>query len=155
LRQVELEPRRHLGRAQDGVAVVREELEHLCRRSQDALPVAAPLDLARLERGVVMDRDEDVLKRCAAQGVGMDVAGDHRLHSHMCGEIAQEPVPARIAALERPLQLDEEALRPEDAGQLRSRVRVVETESLPRTARKTHEPLVQVCEQVRVECGRQ
>ena len=71
----------------------------------------------------------------------------------MSGEVAQERVPARIAALERPLQLDVEALRPEGAGKRGGRVRVAHSEALPRAAREAHEPLVQLREQGRVERG--
>ena len=102
-----------------------------------------------------MDRDEHVLERGAAQGVRMDVAGDDGLHARMSGEVAQERVPARVAALERPLQLDVEALRPEGAGERGGGVRVTHAEALPRAAGEADEPLVQLGEQARVERGRQ
>ena len=102
-----------------------------------------------------MDRDEHVLERGAAQGVGVDVAGDDGLHPRMSGEIAQERVPARVAALERPLQLDVEALRPECAGERGGSVRVVAPEPLPRAAGEADEPLVQLGEQAWVERRRQ
>ena len=76
------------------------------------------------------DRDEDVLERGPPQGVGMDVAGDDGLDARMLGEVAQERVPAGVAALERPLQLDVEALGPEGAGKSGGGVRVADAEPL-------------------------
>ena len=102
-----------------------------------------------------MDGDEDVLERGAAQGVGMDVAGDDGLHPRMSGEVAEERVPACVASLERPLQLDVEALGPEGAGERGGSVRVVAPEPLPRAAGEADEPLVQLGQQARVERGRQ
>ena len=71
------------------------------------------------------------------------------------GEVAQERIPVRVAALERPLQLDVEALRPEGAGERRGRVRVAHTEPVARAAGEADEPLVQLREQRRIERRRQ
>ena len=90
LRQVELEPLGDLDRACDGVAVVGEALEHLGRREQDALVVAAPLALAAVERGAVADRDEHVLERRSPRVVRVDVAGRDGRHAERLGEVAQE-----------------------------------------------------------------
>ena len=61
LGEVEAEPVGQPDRARDGVAVVGEALEHRRRCPEDALAVAAPLRLARLERATVANRDEHVL----------------------------------------------------------------------------------------------
>ena len=102
-----------------------------------------------------MDGDEDVLERGAAQGVGVDVAGDDGLHPRMSGEVAEERVPACVASLEGTLQLDVEALGPEGAGKRGGSVRVVTPEALPRAAGETHEPLVQISQESRFERRRQ
>ena len=68
---------------------------------------------------VVPDRDEDVLERGPARVVRVHVAGDDGADAGVVGEVAQERVPAGVAALERPLQLDVELLRAEDAGEPR------------------------------------
>ena len=100
------------------------------------------------------DRDEHVLERGAARIVRVDVAGDDGLDAGMRGEVAQERVPAGVAALERPLQLDVEALPPERAGELGGRVRVAHAEPVAGAAGEADEPLVQLREQRRVERGR-
>ena len=101
------------------------------------------------------DRDEDVLERGAARMVRVDVAGDERADAGVRGEIAEECVPARIAALERPLQLDEEAVGSERAGELDGGVRVADAEPVARAAREADEAVVQLRQQRRVERGRQ
>ena len=54
----------------------------------------------------------------------MDVAAHDRLDADRRREVAQACVPRRVAALERPLQLDEEALAPERLREPSRRVRV-------------------------------
>ena len=117
--------------------------------------VAAPLALARLERGVVADRDEDVLERGAARVVSMDVAGDDRLDARMLGQVAKVSVPARVTPLERPLQLDVEALRPEGARERCGCIRVADAEPVAGTAGEADEALVQLGEQGGIERRRQ
>ena len=117
--------------------------------------VAAPLALARLERGVVADRDEDVLERGAARVVSVDVAGDDRPDARMLGQVAEVSVPARVTALERPLQLDVEALRPEGARERCGGVRVAHAEPVAGTAGEADEALVQLGEQRGIERRRQ
>ena len=85
----------------------------------------------------------------------MDVAGNDGLHPRMSCEVTEERVPAGVAALERALQLDVEALRPEGAGKGGGGVRVTYTEALSRAAREADEPLVQLGQESRVERGRQ
>ena len=128
-----------LGGAPDGVAVDREELEQLCGRAQDALAVAAPLVLARLERGAAADRDEHVLQRRAARVVRVDVAGRDGRHAQVLGEVAEERVPAGVAALEGALELDVEAVRPKASREPRGRVRVADAEPVARTAGEADE----------------
>ena len=82
----------------------------------------------------------------------MDVAGDDGLQPRMGCDVPQQCVAAGVAALERSLQLDVEALRPEGAGQRQGRVRVVDAETLACAAGEADEPLVELGEQSRVEC---
>ena len=111
VRQVERAPRGDLGGARDGVAVVREPLRELGRREEDALVVPAPLRLAPLERRVAADRHEHVLQEGAAARVRVGVAGRDRRHAERRRQVAQRRVPAHVAALVGPLQLDVEAVR--------------------------------------------
>ncbi len=101
------------------------------------------------------NRDEDVLERGPARMVGVDVAGDDGLDARVRGQVAQERVPPRVAALERPLQLDVEALRAEGAGELGGRVRIVHAEPVAGAAGEADEPLVQLREQGWIEGRRQ
>ena len=101
------------------------------------------------------DRDEDVLERGAAWMVRVDVAGDDGLDARVRGEVAQERVAAGVAALERALQLDVEALRPERARELGGGVRVADAEPVAGAAGEADEPFVQLGEQSPVERRRQ
>ena len=76
--------------------------------------------------------------------VRVDVAGRDRLDAEVLGEVAQERQPARVAALERALELDEEALAAERAGEARCGVRIEQAEAVPRAAGEADEPLVQL-----------
>ena len=145
LRQVELEPLREHGASLRRGAVEGEALEHLLRRPQVALAVPAPLGLAALERRAAADRDEDVLQERAAGMVRVDVPGRDRLDAEVLGEVAQEAEPPRVASLERPLELDEEALPAERPRQTRRGVRVEEAEAASRAAGEADEALVQLC----------
>ena len=116
--------------------------------------VAAPLALARLERGAVTDRDEDVLQRRPARMVCVDVAGDDRRCAEVLGEVAQEPVPVRVTALERALELDEEAVS-EGACELHRRIRIAHAEPVARAAGEADEPVVRLSEERGIERRRQ
>ena len=140
LGQVELEPLRERGASLGSGAVEGEALEHLLGRAQVALAVPSPLGLAALERGAAADRDEDVLQERAPRVVRVDVAGRDRLDAEVLGEVAQETEPPRVSPLERPLQLDVEALAAEGACQARRGVRVEEPETAPRAAGEADEP---------------
>ena len=142
LRQVELETLRELTGALDRGSVVGETLVHLLRCEQHRLVVAAPLALAAVERRAVADRDERVLQADARARVRMRVAGDDGLDAQRLREVAQRSVPAHVAALVRPLQLDVEAVAAEGLRKSRRRVRVANGEPVPRAAGEADEPVV-------------
>src|SRR6266702_1261055 len=142
LRQVEAQPLGELDGARDRSAVLRETLHHLGRRKQNALVIATPLGLATVEPAAVPNGDQDVLQRRAAPMVRMDVAGDDRRDAELLGETAEGGVVARVAALVRSLELDEEAVRSEGTCQTRGAVRIAHRYSVPRAPGKTHEPVV-------------
>src|SRR5262249_27596736 len=113
LRQVEAQPLGELDGARNGGAVLREPLDDLPGREQDALVVAAPFGLTSVERAAVADGDEDVLQRRAPRMVRVDVAGDKRGDAELLREVAKRRVAACVAAFVRTLQLDEEAVAAE------------------------------------------
>ena len=150
LRQVELEPLGELDGAADGGAVeTGEALLGIGGRQQDGLVVPAPLGLAAVQRGAAADGDERVLEARAGEVVRVRVAGGDGLDAERLGEVAQGGVPAHVAALERPLELDVEALGPEGAGELGCGVRVVHAETVARAAGQADEPLVELGEERR------
>ena len=156
LGQVEAEAVGELGASLRGARVERAEpLQHLRRRAQDRLPVAAPLTLAAVERGATADRDEHVLEREPARVVRMDVTGRDRLHAEVGGEVAQASRPPDVAPLVRALQLDEEALPAERPREPRRAVRVEQPQPLAHAAGEADEPVVPLLEQREVERGRQ
>ena len=116
--------------------------------------VPAPLALGALEGRPVADRDHRVLERGAARVVRMRIAGGDGLDAQRLGELAQPRVPPRVAPLVRALELDEEPLAPERAGQLGCRIRILDTEPVPRTAGEADETLVQLRQERRIERGR-
>ena len=126
-----------LARARGGVA--RQALEHLVRREQDGLVVAAALLLAAVERGAVADRDERVLEAGAARVVRVDVAGRDGGHAERGGEVLERGVAARVAALERALELDVERAG-ERAREPGGAVRVERGEAVARAAGEADEP---------------
>src|SRR5437773_2448388 len=91
------------------------ELEHLPVEEGEA-GEAAPLALAAVERGAMPDRDERVLQLGPPRVVRVDVAGGDGRDAERGREVAQMRVPAGIAALERSLQLDVEAVAAEGVG---------------------------------------
>ena len=117
--------------------------------------VAAPLALAAVEGGAAANGDEHVLEHGAARVVRVHVAGGDRRDTERRRKLAERDVAPRIAALVRPLQLDEEAVAPEDAGEPRRRVRIADGEAVSRAAGQADEPLVLLLEQCRVERRRQ
>ena len=78
----------------------------------------------------------------------MHVPGDDGLRADVGGEVAQERVPARVAALERPLQLDVEAVA-EGSRELDGRVRVADAEPRARAAGEADESLARLGKQRR------
>ena len=154
LREVELEPLCELGGARHGAEVVREALGQRVGREQDALVVAAAFALRALQRRVVPDRDHRVLEERAPAVVRVDVPGDDRLDADRLRELPQPSVPLRVAALVRPLELDEEPVPAEDRRQLRRAVAVPYRETVPRAAGQADEALVELREQVPIEARR-
>ena len=101
------------------------------------------------------DRDEHVLERRPARVVRVDVAGDDRLHAERARRGRAGARSGRVAALERPLQLDEEAVGAERPRQPDGGVRVADAEPVAGAAGEADEPLGELGEQRRVERGRQ
>ena len=73
--------------------------------------------------------------------MGVHVAGGDGVDAEVLGEIAQGSVAAGVAALVRALQLDEEALAAERAGEPGGGVRVVHGEAVAGTAGEADEAL--------------
>ena len=82
------------------------------------------------------------------------VPGDDGRRTDVGGEVAQERVPTRVAALERPLQLDVEAVA-EGSRELDCRVGVADAEPGARAAGEADEPLAAFGQKLEIECGRQ
>src|SRR5207249_7757286 len=110
LGQVERETGRELRRAQDGVPVAGETVDHLLGREQDRLVVAPALLLAAVQRRAAANRDERVLEGAAPLVVRVDVAGRDGGDAEVAAEIAEGGVAPRVAALVRTLKLDVEAV---------------------------------------------
>src|SRR6476659_4037868 len=134
--QIELEPFGELSAPFDRVLIVRKKLRALGRRSQEALPVAAPFGLAAVERRPVPDGDECVLQCSPRARMGMDVAGRNGRDAERLGQLAQHGVATSVAPLERPLKLDEEAVAAKGPRQACGSVRVLHREPMPRAARQ-------------------
>ena len=83
------------------------------------------------------------------------VAGGDGVHLQRLGEVAQGCVAAHVAAFVRTLDLDEEAVAAEGAGDARCRVRVAHGEPVARAAGEADETVVQLLEPARVERRRQ
>ena len=115
VRQVEGEPLGQLDGRADGIRSSGKRPATSPRSEEDALPVPAPLGLAALERRPVLDRDEDVLETRPAQMVRVYVAGGDRADAESLRERAERGVPARVAPLVGPLELDVEAVAAERA----------------------------------------
>ena len=98
--------------------------------------VAATLALAAVERGAAPHRDEHVLQRGAALHVRVHVAGRDRVHLQRLGEVAELRIPSYVAALVRPLQLDEEVVAAEHLREPGGRIRVADRETLRARSRR-------------------
>ena len=96
--------------------------------------VAPPLLLAAVQRRAATDRDECVLESTSALVVYVDVAGGDCRNAEVAGEVAEDGVPTGVAALERALELDVEAVRPKCRCNLRSSVWVTNPQAAPSTA---------------------
>ena len=117
--------------------------------------IAAPLALGAFEGGAVADRDHRILERSTARVVRMRIAGGNRLHAQRLGKLTQLRVPTRVASLVRALELDEEPVAAEGAGELGGRVRVTNREPVARAAGEADEPLVQLGQECGIERRRQ
>jgi hypothetical protein len=95
------------------VGVVAEALGHRVGGREDMGRVAAPRGLGLVERPPQPNGDERVLERHARALVRVDVAGRHARHAEPLGELRQEAVAAAVAACERALELDAQAVAPE------------------------------------------
>ncbi len=155
LGEVERQPLGELDGARCGVAVVGKAVEHVLRRGEDGLVVAAPLALAAVERGAAADRDEHVLQRGPTRIVCVHVAGGDGAHLQRLGKVAQCCVAADVAALVRALHLDEETLGAEGAGDACDSVGLAHGEPVARAAGEADETLVQLLEPSRLERRRQ
>ena len=151
LGQVELEPLGELARALDGIGVHRKPLPSLFGGEEHGLVIPAPLTFRALEGRPVANGDHRVLERGATRVVRMRIAGGDGLDAQRLGELAQPRVPPRVAPLVRALELDEEPLAPERASQLGCRIRILDTEPVPRTAGQADETLVQLRQERRIE----
>ncbi len=116
--------------------------------------VAAPLLLCALERASMPDRDHRVLEQRPPPVVRVHVARDDGLHADRLRQLSQPVVATRVASLVGPLELDEEAVPPEDSGQLGCAVRIPDREPVPRAAREADQPFMVCREQVPVEARR-
>src|SRR4029453_13229162 len=108
--------------ARGAVGVVRKALRVLLRREQHRLVVAAALALAAVERAAGADRHEDVLERRAPRGGRGDVSGRDGSPLQRPGGVAELRAGAHVAALERTLELDVEAVAAEGLREPRRRV---------------------------------
>ena len=106
--------------------------------------------LSRLPRRSCSQPSSEVRQRIATSvswrsvrrgRVGVDVARGDGVDAEVLGEVAQGGVASHVAALVRPLQLDEEALAPEGAGEPGGGVRVAHGEPVPRAAGEADETL--------------
>ena len=112
-----------------------------CGPSRTLSRVPAPLRLAALEGRAVLDRHEDVLEARAAQMVRVHVAGGDRADAEGLRERPERGVPASVAPLVGSLELDEEAVAAEGAGEAGGRVRIADGEPVPRAAGEADEAL--------------
>src|SRR5439155_22946959 len=121
---------------------------------QHGLMVSAALALAAVERTAMADRDERVLERRASRVVRVAIAGDDRGDAELCRELAQPGVPPRVAALERPLQLDEEAIAAERRRGAGGRVRIADGEAVTGAAGEANEAVVPLEQRLERKLGR-
>ena len=130
-------------------------LDHLGRRAEHRLAVAAAFALAAVERGAAADRDERVLEQRPSRRVRVDVPRRDGLDAEVLGQVAERRVPPCIAALVGALQLDEEPLGAERGGEPRGAVLVVEREPVARAPGEADEALVQLRDGLERDVGRQ
>ncbi len=113
--QVEAEPLGEPTRLVDRLGMIGEALGHRLGRREHVRGVAAPARLGLVERRPEPHREEGVLERRPRAVVHVDVAGGDARHPEPLGELGEQAVATTVAACERPLKLDPEAIRPERA----------------------------------------
>jgi hypothetical protein len=153
LREIELEPLGELFGDANSVRILPKAGGRFLRRKERDLLIAAPLSLARFERDFLFHRYEHVLKVDAPRVMRMDVAGSDRADAKLGGEVAQRGAPARVAAAVRTLELDEEAVRPEGAGEPGGCVGIPNGEALAGAPGEADEAFVLLGEERGVEPG--
>ena len=140
LGEVELQALRELdGAGCSGGVDAGEAFGGLCRGTQDALAIAAPLLLTAVERGAAADRHERVLEKRASRRVGMHVAGGDGVDAEMLGEVAQGGVAAHVPPLVGTLQLDEEPVAAERPGEPGGSLGIAHGEPVAGTSGKADE----------------
>ena len=146
--EVEPEPLRKAARFLDRVRMVREASRHRLRRREDVRGVPSPQGLRLVEGGAGADGHEGVLERDAIASVGVDIARGHAGNPQPLGELREVAVATAVAAGERALELDPEAIRPERAQKAPSDERRLGVElpvdpapdrPVPRAAGQAHE----------------
>ncbi len=138
LREVEAQPPRELTALLDGARMALEARGHRLRGGEHVRGVAAPDRLGGIERQVVAQRHERVLQRRARARVGVHVAGGDGRHPEPLRQLGQLAVARAVMALEGPLQLDAQAVRPEGGQQPPQRRLVVH--AVVRAAAQQHQP---------------
>ncbi len=111
--EVEAEPLGEPRGLGDRLGVLAEARRRPLRGDQRRRAVAAPFRLGRLQGPAEPDGDQRVLQRDPVAIVGVDVAGRHAGHPEQRRELAEPAVAGAIAAPERHLQLDAEAIAAE------------------------------------------
>ena len=93
------------------------------------------------------DGDEHVLELHPGGGVGVRVPGHDRAQAERLRELAERGIAAGVASRERPLELDEEALRPKRLREAGRAVRVAHGEPGARAAGEADESVVSLLEE--------
>jgi hypothetical protein len=99
------------------LGMVLEAGRHRRRGGEHVAVVAAPPRLRRVERLTEADRHQRVLQLGARARVGVDVAGGHAGEAQAARQLLEAPVARAVAAMERALKLDSQALGAEGLAQ--------------------------------------
>ena len=112
-REVELDPFREPRGLRDRVGMVGEPRRHVGGGDHHRCAVATALGLGLVEARQQAHRHERVLETRAVRMVGVHVARRNAGHAQPLGELREHAVARAVAAPERALELDAEALAPE------------------------------------------